>query len=194
MEHVDENTPSDESNQETKKLPDIAGVWVVLKSDGTHGAIGRVAGHTKLNEKTRREILFGDNKPLALDIAFDYAEIFRPVPVTGPDGVPVMGPSGPMIQMAREPLVTNVGFIFDECTTYFRGWVRLNFFDDMRPADRKRYEDFRDSAIRGSQERRAKELGIVDPRSVGLDPNDPRIKRMPDQNGKPHFQVDLRNK
>jgi hypothetical protein len=188
MEHDHEHVAENEDAKD-EKMEASEGIWIVVKYDGTHGAIGRVQGHKRLNDKVRSQILHGDNKPLVLDIAFDYAEMFRPVPAIDPKtGQPIMGPGGPQMQMAREPLVTNNGFMFDECLTYVRGWIRLNFFDDMKRSDRQRYMEFRDSALKGAEERRLHEAGLVT--ANGIPPE--ALQRLPDKDGKPHFKLDLR--
>lgn len=149
----------------SKKRDESEGIWVVLKMDGTYGIIGRVSGYKKLDESTRNQILTTKGA-LQLDVAFDYAEMFRPMPVMDPrTGEPIMTPQGaPRMAMGREPLVTNVGFMFNhETVTFVRDWKRLNFFDDMHGADKERYIGFRDAAIKGSIDRRAEEAGILAP-------------------------------
>jgi hypothetical protein len=184
----------EDSVKNGEKMEASEGVWVVLKFDGTYGIVGRVSGHKKLNDNIRQQCLHPD--VLKLDIAFDYAEMFRPIPVKGPDGNAVMTPQGPQMAMGREPLITNVGFIYDhETTVYVRDWKRLSFFDDLKGADKRRYIEFRDSAIHGSAQRRLEESGLTSAvaGATGINPNDPRLKRLPDdENGKPHFKIDLR--
>lgn len=169
-----------ERSVDKKKMEASEGVWIVLKYDGVYGAIGRVQGHRKLDDNSRNQILTTKGS-LCLDIAFDYAEMFRPTPQIGEDGKPTGG-----MQMVREPLITNVGFISEEETlTYVRDWKRLTFFDDMKVGSKGRYIGFRDSAIKGSEDRRLADTGLINP-------NDPRLQRMPDENGRPHYKIDLR--
>lgn len=170
----------DESKEEKGE-----GVWVVAMYDGTHGIIGLVSGKKSLTDNVRQQVLM-QGKSIELDLAFDYIEMMKPVQVQEPDGS--MG-----MRISREPIISTVGFTSSPCRTYVAEWKRLIFISDMAPVDRALYTDFISKAIQAATSNRVERSGLALPTPEEQSAVAASAVRLPDQNGRPHFKVDLRD-
>jgi hypothetical protein len=187
------------------------GVWCLVRTSG-RSALARLQGIKALDDSNREQIdgCLRKNSGVLFDVVLDYFSPIQRVPIPGPDGkLQINQQTGqPLTGMGRETIVTNFEFVTDPCPIRLFGIECLIPLQDMTDGNKHLAEQLIEEALATLNNRRAQESNIALPQpGQGVDaaiqaaiaaammegkPLPPGVTRLPDENGKPHFKIDLR--
>lgn len=166
-------------------------LWVLGRT-GTRSFFGRLKDFKSLSDKTREQIygIIKNNSALMFDIVLDHFSPLRQVPILK-DGKLQQDPNNPgqpLTGLGRESITTNFEFLLEPCPIPMWGIESLTFVEEMGTRDKKQAEKEIEASLENIAERRALEAGLH--LATADDIN--RVSRLPDDNGRPHFKLDLR--